>query len=213
MNLMIQPMIPKFSVLSNGSLAAYVGLAILLTGTVFAAVLLSHYAADRFKGNKKKTAFCFAALALLGAFVMFCFFGFAATTVQGIIFFLILILSSYEDVKTRECDDYLHLMTVIAAFIGTELKMIPGMFVSAMFVGGVMLLAVLITKSSIGGADIKMAAACSFMLGFERGVIGLVLGTLLAVVVNLLKSKDRKKGFPMIPYLAVGYAMAYFIQV
>lgn len=211
MNLIIRPMIPNFSVLSNESLAAYIGLAILLTGTVFVAVLLSHYAADRFKGNKKKTVSCFATLALLGAFVMFCFFGFALAAVQGIIFFLILILSSYEDIKTRECDDYLHLMTVIAAFIGTELTMIPGMFVSAMFVGGVMLLAVLITKSTIGGADIKMAAACSFMLGFERGVIGLVLGTLLAVVVNLLKSKDRKKGFPMIPYLAVGYATAYFL--
>lgn len=213
MNLMIRPMIPSFSVFSSEDLAGYIGLAILLTVTAFVSVLLSHYAADRFKGNKKKTAFCFAALALMGAFVMFCFFGFAATTVRGIIFFLILILSSYEDIKTRECDDYLHLMTVIAAFIGTELTMIPGMFVSAMFVGGVMLLVVLITKSSIGGADIKMAAACSFMLGFERGIIGLVIGTLLAVVVNLLKSKDRKKGFSMIPYLAVGYAMAFFIQV
>ena len=213
MNLMIRPMIPNLSVLSNESLAAYIGLAILLTGTVFVAVLLSYYAADRFKGQKKETAFYFAVLALLGAVMMFCFFGLAATTVRGIIFFLILILSSYEDIKTRECDDYLHLMTVIAAFIGTALTMIPGMFVSAMFAGGIMLLAVLITKSSIGGADIKMAAACSFMLGFERGVIGLVIGTLLAVVVNLLKSKDRKKGFPMIPYLAVGYAIAYFIQV
>lgn len=211
MNLMVRPMIPNFSVLSDGGLALYIGLAILLTVTAFVAVLLSHYAADRFKGDKKKTTFCFAALTLFSAVMMFCFFGFAATTVRGIIFFLILILSSYEDIKTRECDDYMHLMTVIAAFIGTALTMIPGMFVSAMFVGGVMLLAVLITKSSIGGADIKMAAVCSFMLGFERGVIGLVIGTLLAVVVNLLKSKDRKKGFPMIPYLAVGYAAVYFI--
>lgn len=211
MNLMIRSMIPNFSVLSDGGLALYIGLAILLTVTAFVAVLLSYYAADRFKGDKKKTTFCFAALALFSVVMMFCFFGFAATTVRGIIFFLILILSSYEDIKTRECDDYLHLMIVIAAFIGTALTMIPGMFVSAMFAGGIMLLTVLITKSSIGGADIKMAAACSFMLGFERGVSGLVLGTLLAVVVNLLKSKDRKKGFPMIPYLAVGYAAVYFI--
>lgn len=211
MNLMVRPMIPNSSVLSDGGLALYIGLAILLTVTVFVAVLLSHYAADRFKGDKKKTTFCFAALALFSVVMMFCFFGFAATTVRGIIFFLILILSSYEDIKTRECDDYLHLMIVIAAFIGTALTEVPGMFISAMFAGGIMLLAVLITKSSIGGADIKMAAACSFMLGFERGVIGLVFGTLLAVVVNLLKSKDRKKGFPMIPYLAVGYAAVYFI--
>lgn len=211
MNLMVRPMIPNFSVLSGGGLAAYIGLTILLSGTVLAAVLLSHYAANRFKGDKKKTTFCFAALTLPSAIMMFCFFGFAATTVRGIIFFLILILSSYEDIKTRECDDYMHLMIVIAAFIGTELTEVPGMFVSAMFAGGIMLLTVLVTKNNIGGADIKMAAVCSFMLGFERGVIGLVIGTLLAVVVNLLKSKDRKKGFPMIPYLAVGYAAVYFI--
>lgn len=213
MNLMIRPMMPDLSVFECGNLSVYLGFAILLTVAVADSVLLSFYAAGRFDGDKKKTAFCFAVLTLIGVVMLLCFFGFAATTVQGIIFFLILILSSYEDIKTRECDDYLHLMTVIAAFIGTELTMIPGMSMSAMFVGGIMLLAVLITKSSIGGADIKMAAACSFMLGFERGVIGLVLGTLLAVVVNLLKSKDRKKGFPMIPYLAVGYAAAFFIQV
>ena len=211
MNLMIQPMIPDFSLFEGRNFSVYFGFAILLTVTVVTSVLLSFYAAGRFDGDKKKTTFCFAALALFSAIMMFCFFGIAATTVRGIIFFLILIISSYEDIMMRECDDYLHLMTVIAAFIGTELTPVPGMFVSAIFAGGIMLLTVLVTKSNIGGADIKMAAACSFMLGLWRGISGLLFGTLLAVTVNLLKSKDRKKGFPMIPYLAVGYAAAYFI--
>ena len=75
-----------------------------------------------------------------------------------------------------------------------------------------MLLTMLISKSNVGGADIKMAAACSFLLGLSRGVIGLLAGMILAVVVNVFK-KDKKKGFPMIPYLAAGYMAAYFIQV
>lgn len=211
MNLMIQPMIPDFSVFEGRNFSVYFGFAILLTVTVVTSVLLSFYAAGRFGGDKKKTAFCFATLTLIGAVLLFYFWGFAAITVRGVIFFLILILSSYEDIKTRECDDYLHLMIVIAAFIGTELTTVPEMFMSAIFAGGIMLLTVLVTKSNIGGADIKMAAACSFMLGLGRGISGLLFGTLLAVTVNLLKSKDRKKGFPMIPYLAVGYAAAYFI--
>lgn len=211
MNLMIRPMMPDFSVFECGNFSVYLGFAILLTAAVVASVFLSFYAAGRFDGDKKKTAFCFAALTLIGGVMLLCFFGFAAITVRGVIFFLILILSSYEDIKTRECDDYLHLMIVIAAFIGTDLTTVPGMFVSAMFTGGIMLLTVLITKSNIGGADIKMAAACSFMLGLGRGIAGLLFGTLIAVIVNLLKSKNRKTGFPMIPYLAVGYAAAYFI--
>ena len=103
-------------------------------------------------------------------------------------------------------------MIVIAAFIGTDLSSIPNMFFSALFAGGIMLITMLITKSNIGGADIKMAAACCFLLGLSRGIIGLLAGMILAVVFNIFK-KDKKKGFPMIPYLAVGFMTAYFAQV
>ena len=75
-----------------------------------------------------------------------------------------------------------------------------------------MLITTLITKSNVGGADIKLAAACSFLLGLSRGIIGLLIGMILAVVCNAFK-KDKKKGFPMIPYLAVGTMAAYFIQI
>ena len=73
-----------------------------------------------------------------------------------------------------------------------------------------MLLTMIISKSNIGGADIKIAAACSFLLGLSRGIIGLFAGTILAVLFNIFK-KDKKKGFPMIPYLAVGYMAAFFL--
>ena len=103
-------------------------------------------------------------------------------------------------------------MIVIAALIGTELSSIPYMLLSGVFIGGLMLLPVLLTKSDIGGADIKMAAACSFLMGLNRGIIGLLVGTVLAVGFNIFK-KDKSKGFPMIPYLAVGYMAAFFIKI
>lgn len=131
-------------------------------------------------------------------------------TVKGIILSLVLAFSSYEDIKARECDDYLHLMIVIAALIGTELSSIPYMLLSGVLTGGLMLLPVLLTKSDIGGADIKMTAACSFLLGLNKGIIGLLAGTVLAVVFNIFK-KDKSKAFPMIPYLTVGYMAAFVI--
>ena len=150
-------------------------------------------------------------ISFLITLALLCFFGFAAITVKGIILSLVLVFSSYEDIKARECDDYLHLMIVIAALIGAEVSAIPYMLISGVFIGGLMLLPVILTKSTVGGADIKTAAACSFMLGLNRGIIGLLFGTVLAVAFNIFK-KDKSKGFPMIPYLAVGYMAAYFIQ-
>ena len=212
MTMMIRPFIPhlyKFDVTNIGVIISAV---LMLISTVLVALLIARYAADRFQGNKRKTTLFFMGISFLSALAIICFFGPAAVAVKGLILSLILVFCSYEDIKTRECDDALHLMIVIAAFIGTDLSSIPNMFVSAMFAGGLMLLTMIISKSNIGGADIKMAAACSFLLGLSRGIIGLLAGTILAVLFNIFK-KDKKKGFPMIPYLAVGYMAAYFIQV
>ena len=210
---MIQPFIPNAYEICMTNKAGFIVCSIMmLVSAVFAGLLVGRYAAGKFDGNKKKTAICFIGITAFVTAFLICFFGCAAITVKGVILYLILVFSSYEDIKKRECDDYLHLMVVIAAFIGTEHSSIPNMFISALFAGGLMLLTMLITKSNIGGADIKMAAACSFLLGLNRGVIGLLVGMILAVVFNVFK-KDKKKGFPMIPYLAVGYMAAYFIQV
>ena len=93
---------------------------VLLALTVLTAVFISLYTSNVYKGNKKKAVLFFTVIAALTALSLFCFFGCAATTVKGIIFCLLLAFSSYEDIKTRECENYVHLMIVIAAFIGTD---------------------------------------------------------------------------------------------
>ena len=211
MTMMIRPFIPHLYNFDVTNIGVIISAVLMLVSTVIVSLLASRYAADRFGGNKKKAALFFTGISFCVALALVCFFGCAAITVKGLILSLILVFSSYEDIKKRECDDYLHLMIVIAAFIRTELSSIPNMLLSGLFAGGLMLLTMLITKSNVGGADIKMAAACSFLLGLSRGVIGLLAGMILAVVVNVFK-KDKKKGFPMIPYLAVGTMAAYFVQ-
>ena len=185
--------------------------AMILLLTVLASLALAKYISGRFETDRKRTALLFTVIAVCISLIMICFFGCSAIAVKGILLAFILAFSSYEDVKTRECDDHLHLMIVIAAFIGTDLNNLLGMLLAAFFAGGVIVLSKLIGKGKIGGADIKMAAASAFLLGFDRGILGLLAGTLLAVLVNIFK-KNRKAGFPMIPYLAAGFTAAYFIQ-
>ena len=185
---------------------------VLLALTVLTAVFISLYASNVYKGNKKKAVLFFTVIAALTALSLFCFFGCAATTVKGIIFCLLLAFSSYEDIKTGECENYVHLMIVIAAFIGTDMSALPGMLLSALITGGIMLMTAAVTKSSIGGADIKLSAACAFMLGTVQGMIGLMMGLILAVIINSIKNRKKKhEGFPLIPYLAVGFTAAYFM--
>ena len=59
----------------------------------------------------------------------------------------------------------------------------------------------------------KLSAACSFLLGFQRGMAGLVIGLLSAIICNLIlnrKSKIKGKAFPLVPYLSVGFMVMYF---
>ena len=185
---------------------------VLLALTVLTAVFISLYASIVYKGNKRKAVLFFTVIAALTALSLFCFFGCAATTVKGIIFCLLLAFSSYEDIKTRECENYVHLMIVIAAFIGTDMSALPNMVLSALLVGGIMLMTTIITKSQMGGADIKLSAVCAFLLGTVQGFAGLMLGLIAAIIVNIIKNRKKNtEGFPLIPYLAVGFMTAYFM--
>lgn len=212
MHLMIRPIMPyDIPKLTENPFVLISGFVLVITA-VLTAVVLSRYAAEAYKGNRKKATLFFAGITAFVTLMLFCFFGCAATTFKGIIICLLLIFSSYEDIRARECKDYVHLMIVIAAFIGTDMAALPNMILSAMLVGGIMLMTTVITKSQMGGADIKLSAACAFMLGTLQGFAGLLLGLIAAIIVNIIKNRKKNtEGFPLIPYLAVGFMAAYFM--
>ena len=167
-------------------------------------------ASEKYKMNRSRTTAIFTLVTFAATCAMILFYGTTATVIKGVVLTLILLYASVEDLNTKECPDYLHVMVLITGFIGTNISSIPWMALSAIFAGGIMLLTLLLTRSEIGGADIKMATAASFTLGMTKGAIGLVAGMLLAVAFNIFKG-DRKKGFPLIPYLAAGYIAAFII--
>lgn len=212
MHLMIQPITPFCPPNISEDPLSLINGAVLLIMAVLTAVFISLYASNVYKGNKKKAVLFFTVIAALTALSLFCFFGCAATTLKGIIFCLLLVFSSYEDIKTRECENFVHLMIVIAAFIGTDTAALPNMLLSALLAGGIMLITTAATKSKLGGADIKLSAACAFLLGTVQGMTGLMIGLILAIIINSIKNRKKKhEGFPLIPYLAVGFTAAYFM--
>lgn len=212
MNMMIRPILPYYSSITQADGFTVVSMMLLLIGAVFAAFCIAMYAANGQQGEKRKTVLLFMGITAIVTVTMLCFFGCAAVTVRGIILSLILLYSSYSDIRTRECSDYLHLMIVIAAFIGCKAAELPAMILGGVLVGAVMLVPLLTGKRTLGGADIKCSAACAFLLGLKRGLIGLTAGLLLAVIINGIKNRKKKdKSFPLLPYLSVGFTAAYFI--
>ena len=200
---------PKFTANPHSTTTLIIAGLIFLITVILISCLVGSFAAKKWKGNKAKTIWGFVLISSITAISLFCFFGLSVRAIQGIIFTHILLVSSYSDLKTRECDDCLSVMILLTAFVGVELTSIPSMFIAAMFTAGIFLLVVLTVSDGIGGADIKLASASVFLLGFQRGTIGLIAGLLLAIIVNSIKSK--KSGFPMIPYLTAAFIPAFFI--
>ena len=216
--LIIQPIIPRMPV--NPPLFYSEIMVQILTYTLFLAVvgitafLISLYASKRFQSDKKKTALIFIGISLAVSALLLCFFGYAVSAVQGTLFCLILLFSSFSDIKTRESDDYLAVMIALTAFIGIKVSEIPGMLLSAVLITfPILLISIICNGKSIGGADVKLSAACTFLLGMAKGFFGLITGLTLGIIVNLIiqTRKDKAEGFPLIPYLAAGFMAAYFI--
>ena len=210
-----RPILPLFPECTGTAASPFTvflaGLLFVLT-VAFISILIGRYATGRFGGNKKKTTLVFIGISAVVAVLLFCFFGLSVRSITGSIFCLLLLTASYSDIKTRECDDWLSVMILLTGLIGTEVQTIPLRIVSMAFVTLLMLIPSFFTKDGIGGADIKIAAASAFLLGLQRGLLGLTVGLLLAVVVNLIKNrKNTKEGFPMIPYLVAPFMAAYFI--
>lgn len=184
-----------------------------LTTAVLVALIVARYAAHHWQGNVHVAGLGFAGLTTVYTSLMLYFDGFTSHTIRGVLLCLILLTASYSDLKSRKADDYLSVMVLLTAFVGCTLAQLPEMLLGGIFTGGLMLTVSLLGKEScIGGADIKLGSACSFALGISRGITGLMLGLILAIVINFCRGKNtRNRSFPMVPYLSAGFLAAYLI--
>ena len=73
-------------------------------------------------------------------------------------------------------------------------------------------------KGGIAGGDVKLAAACGLMLGLPGALMGTILGLLLQLLFHLgalcvlpFFRRQVWSAYPMAPFLAIGYAAAYYV--
>lgn len=135
---------------------------------------------------------------------------------RGIVFALILLYASVQDLTFREADDFLWVMILILAIgsIGTVPVWSLLLGAAVVFVPQ-MAIAMFSKKGGIGGADIKLSTAAALLLGFFPGAIGYVVGLAFAIlftlIYNKIKHRTNQKSFPLIPFLSVGLMIGYLL--
>lgn len=141
------------------------------------------------------------------------FFGWSLEFIKGLIFMLTLLYASVSDIQTHSVSDVVSVIIFVTGFIGVTMTDLPLMLFSFIAVFGFLFICAMLSKNKLGGADVKLSAACAFVLGFEKGVIGLGIGLFLSIITNLIiekvkKSKDQP--FPLVPYLSIGFMLMYY---
>ena len=140
-------------------------------------------------------------------------FGWSVELLKGIILLQILLYASVSDIQTHKVKDFISVLIFITGFIGATLSDIPMMLFSGLVIGGVLLICAMVSGNRLGGADVKLSAACAFLLGFSKSIAGLVIGLFVSVIVNLIIQKQKKsknQPFPLVPYLSIGFMLMYF---
>ena len=142
-------------------------------------------------------------------------YGFSMTTVQGIILMFVLLYASCSDLTDHTMDEFLWVMVVILGLLSVETVGFPSMLIGAVAVFLPQIFSAVLAKNPIGGADIKLTTALAFLLGWQRGLIMLITGMLLAVVVMLIarRYEKNKKGqpFALIPFVSAAAMVAFFV--
>ena len=140
----------------------------------------------------------------------------ANSILQGVLFSSLLLAASYTDIKRREIPDTVCVLLVLTGFLKFSFQNLLGIFIALPF-----LIAAMFKEKSIGGGDIKLTATVGFVLGFWKGIYGLIIGLTLLVVFYIMiriSSIIRKKqvakdlSMPLAPFLGIGFLIMYFIN-
>lgn len=132
----------------------------------------------------------------------------------GIVLTMLLIPAAFIDLDHGIIPDRL---TYPGIIIGLLLSPFTAGFTSsllgALFFGGILLLAALISRGGMGGGDIKLAAAIGAFTGWPGALLAFLLSSLLGgawgLILLLSQKANRKTTIKFGPFLALGGWIAY----
>ena len=134
------------------------------------------------------------------------------TALQGILFLTGLLTAAWTDLRHRQIYDLSSIVVAAAGLISFSPARLLGLALAVPFW--------LASRRGRGGmGDTFLIAASGFLLGFLRGVAGLVLALVLycffylavAIVRSLRGAERPPESYPFAPFLAVGFFTAYII--
>jgi len=147
--------------------------------------------------------------------ILFSVYGISLTSIKGMLFTILLIYAGISDITTRQVSNWVPFCIAIIGLIDIEISNIPFMVISSVIITLPQLFFAVKKQNSYGGADIKLMAACTFLLGLKGGLIALIIGLSLGISATVIKRKFKKESlkekFPIVPYLAVGSFISFLL--
>ena len=135
---------------------------------------------------------------------------------QGVFFSSLLLVAAYTDIKSREIPDRVCILLVLTGLLKFNYLNLLGIFIALPF-----LIAAMLKEKSIGGGDIKLTAAVGVVLGFWKGMYGLILGLsffilfyIMLRITSIIRRKQvvRNLSMPLAPFLGTGFLIIYLIN-
>jgi len=159
---------------------------------------------------------------LCALFACFSFIHYGLEPVTGIAFAFtaVLLAISVIDLDTSEIPDSLVISIGVLAI--ASIWLIPEIGLINRLIGMVvisvpMLLVAMAVKGAFGGGDIKLMAACGFLLGWQCTIlaffIALLTGGSYAIYLMLSGKRDRKEHMVFGPAICIGAAVSFFYGV
>ena len=132
--------------------------------------------------------------------------------VKGSVLFVLLIITSYHDIKTRQIPEIYSMMLALLAICVPHYENLWGVFCCLPF------LIAAISMGGIGGADIKIMGAAGMVIGLIPGISAMIIGLLGMIAFHLGRSlllgkMQWKQSYPLIPFLSVGIISMYLLQM
>ena len=138
--------------------------------------------------------------------------------------FSALLVTAVIDFRTMEIPDSMWITVFVGAVFvyiqelindgGFELDCFLVRFIGIFAASGVLLILALITKGGMGGGDIKLMAACGFLLGWKQVVLALIMGAAIGtlyLVFTAIKNKGKvPRKVPFAPHLSIAVVICFF---
>lgn len=122
-----------------------------------------------------------------------------AKDVKGLLFFILLAIASYMDIKTRTIPNVIHILIMMVGLIQIDLvdSLLGFILVPLPF-----FIMAYLKEGSIGGGDVKLMAAIGVAIGLLDGILlNIVSMFTMSFVCTLFKRKEK---IPLTPYFLFG---------